>query len=468
MSDLLAMLRQGASDLAAHRTASETASHNIANANTPGYSRQRANLEARLPAERIGGVYIGQGVTVGSVTQARDRFVETQLPASISMAARSSSQADALEGVQALDPRSGLGDSISNFYAALRQLSQNPGDIPSRQAALGAANSLGLSFNRAAKSLADARNGLDSQVSGSVAEINAVAAQVAALNDSVRKARALGNAPNDLMDARQKAMDRLTELTGAVSVPSSDGSVTMVLGQGTALVSGAKSATVSGAPDPTNDGHIVLELLRPDGTGPVAVRSEWGGQVGGWLDARDGAIQTAQDSLDTLAFDLTNAVNTAHQTGFGLDGVGSRDLLDAGASAAGAASRLSVSGDMAGDPRRIGAASSAAAGPGDGTNLALVLGTELQALSTGSTANGTLAQTISQFGASSFSARAISDQDSALKDHLTQMRESVSGVSIDEELVNLTQSQRAFEAVSKVIQTTNEMLATLMALKPPA
>jgi flagellar hook-associated protein 1 FlgK len=191
-----------------------------------------------------------------------------------------------------------------------------------------------------------------------------------------------------------------------------------------------------------------------------------GGELGGFLQARDGVIGTAVTRLDQLAFDLASAVNTAHQAGFGLDGVSGRTLFDVGATSAGASTRLAVSAAIAADPRRLAAASSASGLPGDATALQALLATERTALAaSGLDPTATLGDITSQFGGLTASARAESDQDGALLDQLQTMRQATSGVSIDEELLSLQKAQRAYEAVAKVIQTSSEMLTTLMNLR---
>ncbi|HYG66532.1 MAG TPA: flagellar hook-associated protein FlgK, partial [Anaeromyxobacteraceae bacterium] len=163
MADLLSILSNGAASLAAHRAAAATASHNLENAATPGYARQRATLGAAVPSERIGGAWVGRGVTLGTVTQARDRFLEAQLPATLGRSARSEMAAAALESVHALDPEAdgGLGDALSGFYASVRELSQNAGDPNLRQAAVASARTLALAFGRTRGAVEQARAGLD-------------------------------------------------------------------------------------------------------------------------------------------------------------------------------------------------------------------------------------------------------------------------------------------------------------------
>lgn len=462
MADLFALLSWSSSSLSAHRASSATHSHNLQNANTAGFSRQRGNLAATLPADRFGGSFIGRGVAMGVISQARDGFVERQLPDALAAAARSSAQASSLEGLTALDPDGGAGltNALSGFYSSLRQLSQSPGDLGARQAFLGTARTVALTFNRASQNIVNARNGLDTQLSANATRVSDLARSLADLNRQVRVELGSGGAPNDLLDARQRVQDELVSLTGAQVIPDGEGNVNLQL-DGGALVNGDLAATISTQVNAANGGHLSL-VLTPAGSSTGAVLSSLGGTMGGQLDARDGALRTAETSLDTLALDFANAVNTAHQAGFGLDGVSGRPLFTVGV---GAARTLAVDAAMLADPRRLAASGTAAGVPGDASNLFALIQTESQALSNGLDVFAGIASAIATWGSQVQTARTAAERDGAVMTQLESLRESVSGVSIDEELVALTQSQRAFEAVMKVIKTTDEMLETLMSLK---
>lgn len=468
MADLFALLSWSSSSLSAHRAASATASHNLANSNTPGFSRQRAQLEATLPADRLGGAFIGRGALLGGVSQARDQFLERQLPQALASSAYSGAKAQAMEGLTALDPDGGAGltNALDAFFGSLRQLTQAPGDVGSRQAVLAQGRTVALAFNRAAQNVDGARGGLDTQLQANVARVNDLAQSLAALNKQVRIEQASGAVPNDLLDARLRVQDELVQLTGASVIPDDDGNANLQLPTGGALVNADLAATLSTQPDLTNGGHLAVFLTQAGSSAAAQLGAgALGGSMGGALDARDGALATAEASLDTLAFDFANAINSAHQSGVGLDGVGGRDFFSAPAAATGAARGLAVDPGLLADPRRLGAASNAASLPGDGSNLFAIIQTEGAALSNGLDVFDGIAAAIATWGSAVDSARTAGARDGAVLDQLSALRESASGVSIDEEMIALTTSQRAYEAVLKVIQTTDEMLDTLLKLR---
>ncbi len=468
MPDLLAILNHGSASLSAHRAAAATASHNLQNANTPGYARQRAELEAVIPAQDLGNGQLGRGVVLATISQSRDRFLERQMPAAFSAQARSSAEAEVLASIAALNPgaEEGLGSALGTFYTSLRTLSQNPGDTGLRLASVSAGRALGLSFARAAQSIDEARSGVDAKLGGIVSEVNNAAAAVARLNREIRQSRAGGAEPNDLLDTRNRHLDKLAELTGATPVPNAQGDLGVALGNGTALVSGDRAASLSLVPDPASNGRAAIAIRPPDGSGPTTLPGNlFAGATGGLLDARDGALAVAASGLDQLAFDLAGAVNTTHRAGFDLDGGSGQDFFAAPAQVAGAARQLGVDAALLADPRRLAAAASATAPSGDATNLHALVATERLALSNGLDAGQTLGRITTDFGAQAARARSISEQDGGILDHLVDLRESASGVSIDEELINLTKAQRAFEAVMKVITTADGMLDSLLKLR---
>jgi flagellar hook-associated protein 1 len=464
MADLLSILSAASTSLAAQRALAATAGHNIANASNAGYARQRAELEALAPTEQVGGIWLGSGAGLGAVTQARDRFLEAQVPQTLSSAGYSAAESDALRAFHALDPQAtgGLGDAIAGFYSGLRALAQNPSDPGLRTSFLGQSQVLAQTFNRSAASVDAARSGLDVGAQGLVDAVNAEAAAVAELNGQIQRARGAGGQPNDLLDLRQAHLDKLAELTGGTPVSTSGGAVDVVIAGGGALVSGMHAGALVTQADGSDGGHLQVRLRPPDGSSPQAVPANLGGTLGGTLAARDGALKRAGQDVDQLAFDLAGQLNAAHQAGFGLDGVGGRPLFTSAAGATGAAAALKVA---IGSTAQLATSSSAAGLPGDGGAVQAMLATERAPLSGNADVQTSLSTIISSFGGSSATASAFAGQDAALKDQLVAMRQSYSGVSIDEEMIAMQNAQRGYEAITKVMKTVDEMLQTLMSLK---
>ncbi len=465
MSDLFSLLGQAGSSLSAHRTATATANHNLQNSGTAGYSRQSVTLAAVVPADMRAGMFIGRGAMAQGVTQARSRFLEAQLPELFGRSAFANAQSTALRQVPALDLEGPLSPStaLGTFQASLTALGQNPGSLPLREGVLASARQLGLAFNRTAENLDAARRGIDAQVSGHEGEINQLATEVARLNREIRTARASGGEPNDLLDARLRAQDKLAELTGAQVVPDGNGDANLRLPSGGALVAGDVAGKLVFRPDPQNGGHLSPMLQTASGALQTA---RPGGTVGGLLEARDGALRQAQRSLDEVAHQFAASVNSAHEAGVGLDGAGNRPLFDAGTNVEGAAARFAVSASVGSDPGRLATALNAGSLPGGADGLYGIIAAAEGALASGTSAASSLGQLTIAFGSATRQSESLAAHEGTLLSQTLAARESVSGVSIDEELLNLTRSQRAYEAVLKVITTTNEMLDALLRLKP--
>jgi flagellar hook-associated protein 1 len=467
-NDLFALLNLGAGSLSTYRSVLSVASHNIQNADTPGYSRQIAQVEAVNPAAYVGVGYIGRGARLTGVTQARDRFIEIQMPQATANRARSTATHDSLMTVRALDPTetSSVGNAVAEFYASLRNMAQNPGDAVLRRNVVETARALTITLNPTAVAIESARSGLDRKIEYVLSNANVLGEKVAGLNSRIAAARGNnGSDPNDLLDARQAAADELAEMIGGVSFVDGNGSLNVMLPGGTAFVAGTTSLKLTAVADLANRGHVGFYVSAQDGSSFAAYAKDGiGGTVGGLVDARDGAMKKASDTMDLIASELAANMNAIHQTGFALDGTTGRDFFSVGA-LEGAAATLAVHEDILDSPANIAASASAATVPGDATRLLEMVETELAPLSTGVDPIATLSRMTSDFGSATQLAGAVADQDATLHDHLLEARESVSGVSIDEEIINLTKAQRAFEATMKVIQTADQLLETLMKIR---
>jgi flagellar hook-associated protein 1 FlgK len=473
MADLFALLSQSGNSLGAQSAALATAGNNIANANTPGYSRQIANLTANPAVSSLGSLAVGTGVSLQSITQARDQFVERQMPNVLSSQAGSQSESDALTAVNALNPalQGGLTTTLGAFYASLQTWAQNPSDVSLRQGVIGSSQALATSFNQTSSALESARTGLDSAISAKVTEVNTAATNLADLNRQIQIANTGGSQPNDLLDARQKAVDTLASLTGATPYTNAQGDVSMALPGGTAIVTDTHAAQFSAVPDASNGGHLKVQLTRADGSGPVAMDgSTLGGTLGGMFAARDGALKTAETGIDNLAFNLANSLNTVQQAGFASDGSAGVPLFTVPGTAPGAAAQIQVNAAVVANSGLLAAASTQTpaltAASGDNGNVLAMIATQQQVLASGQDPATSLQSIVSTFGTSSAQAQALAQHDSSMATYMSNLRDSVSGVSTDDEVINLTKAQAAYEAISKVISTTNTLFDALMALIP--
>lgn len=450
MPDLFSTLSLGARALQAHRTAAATASHNLENASTAGYARQRTQLTTN-EAESVSPIgFVGTGVRVAGISQARDRFVEARLPQLFAQSSASQQRAQSLSSVSVFDPDGGvdLAGGVSAFFSSMRELSTRPGDASTRRAAVSSANIFAQTLNRAAEDVEKARGAIDDDLRDRVPQAQRALDAVARLNKEIKIAAASGGGPpNDLLDERQRALDAVVQATGAVVIPGKDGDVGLALKGGQNLVSGDRAVALSTGLD--GNGRAVIRI-----NGNDVDSDAWSGAFGGALAARDQDLGSTAAALDAAANTFRTAINAAHAAGFARDGSTGRDLFT-GTSARDLAVNAAVKADpdllaLSGDPAR----------PGDTQALVGILGVEQ---STNPAA--ALSNVIATFGAAANAAIGNADADDALLAHGLSLREATSGVSVDEELIELQRSERAFQAASKVISTADSMLETLLNLK---
>jgi flagellar hook-associated protein 1 FlgK len=464
MSGLFSVLHNGARALTAQRVAMATASHNIENVSTEGYTRQRVSLEA-LPAENNSPAgMVGTGVRVATVTTARDRFLEARLPTMRGESGSAASRAGALEAITAFDGENGanIAGRLGEFFSSLQQLQTRPADMSVRQAALGAASDFTRAVGTAAADLASAKTSIDADLRARAPQIQQLADRVAQLNADIGAAQGQGGPPNDLIDQRQVAIDALAAEVGATVVPSDSFAATLVLPGGQTIVSGDRAATFSIST--SADGRALLSVGGTDGA-PARLFDQHsvGGAVGGLITARDEDIAAAEADLDTFAFDLATAFNAAHTAGIALDGSSGRELFTVSATSVGAARALAVSTTIAGNPSLLGASSTGASGDAGGVqSLLQVRDTAIAGTTDPFSA---LANMTAGFGERARSASVDRTSTASMLSYGVNLRESVSGVSIDEELVELQRAERAFQAASKVISTADDMLQTVLDIK---
>jgi flagellar hook-associated protein 1 FlgK len=467
--DLISLLNNTANGLSAVQARAATTSNNIANANTPGYARQQANLAEASPSPLAGNRgYVGGGVFLLNITQSRDQFVESQLPVAFSQSSSSTAQSDSLASVSTFNNGTdgGLTDAMSAFYSSLTALAQNPGDPSLRQSAVQSAAWLVSAFNRTSVAVEQSRSGIDASITSNVQQVNATLAQVAELNRRISVIEASGGQPNDLLDQRHNLMDQAAQLIGANQVPDAYGNISLVLPGGTTLVSSSVAATLTVQDNPTNKGHTDLVFTPADGSAPFVLKqSELGGQIGGLLSARDGALGQASTDVDTLAFDFASAINRQNRAGFALDGSPGGNVFSIGATSANTAATISLDPGLANNPSLLAAARLATTVPGDASNLQDMVATQSLPLSNGLDVQKGMAKIVSDFGTASADSQNAASFDKTMLQNLQDTRNSVSGVSLDDEMVGLMQAQHAYEALAKVITTAGSMLETLIQLK---
>ncbi|MFP5206364.1 MAG: flagellar hook-associated protein FlgK [Acidobacteriota bacterium] len=358
--------------LDADQQALSVIANNVANVNTPGYTRETPNWQENAPVV-INGVAVGTGVTETGATSQRDRVLEERLDQQQQLSSASGTRLTALNSLQALfTPASGtsstagnIGADITSFFNSFSSLEANPTENAMREQVLSSASTLAGDISGAAQSVDAQRASLDQEASGVASQVNSLTGAIAQLNQQIQSA-----APNSdggiLEDQRQQDLSQLSQLIGINQVTTENNGLSVTTASGQLLVSQGQSFQLTtGVVNGMTNFYVNGQNIVP-GSGPESV----GGQLGGYLTARDVDLPAALQGLDQLAYGLSTTVNAQNQAGADLAGHSgtpsnpSPDIFAQPAQVAGSAASMAV---VMTDPKQI-AAAGANGGSGDNSN----------------------------------------------------------------------------------------------------
>jgi flagellar hook-associated protein 1 len=465
MTQLFGLLSIGAGALLSQQSAMNVTGNNIANVNTPGYSRQRLNMQATLPLDTAAGP-IGLGVQTTTVERMYDRFLGVQVNNENASLGRWEAQKGMLDQVEAVFDESdgyGLNQALSDFWSSWQDLSMNPSGTTERSVVAADSQTLADTIRQKYADLGQSQANIDAAVKSGVEDINRLTAEISDLNLKIGSIEVGGTAnANDYRDSRDLALKQLSEIIGINSYEDADGRVVVSVGSGRVLVESGNTYALTTA---TNaDGHA--DIVWADSTGaPVNITAEISsGKMAGWLQTRDTKIAGYMNNLDELADTLATAVNTLHTAGFDRNGDAGTDFFEGSGAA-----HMAVNQAILADPNLIAAASAAADVPGDASNATAIADLRT-ALTMGGTATAPPTSTfddavnalVSLVGHDVQEANTFQRHQADMVTYLDNYRESVSGVNLDEEMVNLVKYQAAYNAAAKMITMGDDMLTSLM------
>jgi len=454
MTDLTRLMSIGQGAMSANQRRMANAQNNIANASTDGYVRQRVD------AMTIGGKYATnmRGVTTSGPHAMRANFLDKQeaaLSSQLGSTRELARSAATLEGLLYPNAESGPATRIGAFFDSLGTLSSQPSSPAYRRDALQRAEDVAAAFRRDAGVLTNELSSLEGALRGSVDTLNQDLKDIARLDTAIRESIASGSPANEIIDERNRVIGKVTQATGMNLVHANDGTVQLLSQDGRAFVEGGVAREVG-----LSKNNGVLELTLASTAGPQTVGSP-GGAIGGRLEAHNNVALGALNDLNQMAEEFAKNVNAQHQLGFGLDGQTNRALFDVGAT--NQAASLKVSDQLAGKPERLGM--SATGQPGDNTVLRDIMNLRDAPTSTGISFEATLRGMHQELGQTINRAeREYGLADSSLF-QLENMRQSIEGVSLEEEIVALSEAQRGFEAALKVMNASQSMFDSLMSMK---
>ena len=453
MSSLIGLLHLGANALQAQNAGISVTSNNVANASTPGYSRQRISLQSQLGTPLVGGV-LASGIDRMSSSLLAGRMRSNT--GSLSVAEAFSSALLDLEAGMTM-PGGDVGSLVAGLFSQISQVSASPGEQGLRDAAVQAARSLAAGMQRQSAEVAEARNDANQRIRESVQEANRLITQIASAN----KATVVTNDPI-VRDQRDQAAERLSELVGGTARIDPDGQMRVTLPGGESLVDGPRGAQLVATPDAALANMDRIQVVDGNHVRDVTAGID-GGRIGGDLRMRDQVAPAALAQLDQLAFDISSQLNGVHQQNAGLDGQTGRNLFTAPTQVAGAAAAMAVDPAVSADPSLL-ATAAAGAGPGDNQGALALLGLRDQPLADGGRRTFADAgiQITANVGRAAADAAVDRDFFAAQGNYLSGLRDSISGVSVQEEMTNLSQFQHAAEAQMQFLSTVDELLGSII------
>lgn len=311
-----------------------TTQHNIANASTPGYTRQQMVVTARS-SQATGAGFVGQGVDVGSVVRIYDAFLTTQVRQEQSQASYLSTYLSSMQQIDNLvaDPATGVSPAMQDFFNAMNGVANTPESVPARQTVLSAAQAAVNRFQSMDQRLNDISNGLTGQIAGSVQMVNTYATQIAALNGNIKSALSMsqGQQPNDLMDQRDYLVNQLNKEIKVSVQQQSDGSMSVFVGNGQALVIDEKAMALQVVQSPVDPSKVNIAYLNNGKTTSLQQSSLQGGSLGAYLTFRDQSLEPARNALGRVALGFAASINQQNQSGLDMNGVLGASLLNSAA-----------------------------------------------------------------------------------------------------------------------------------------
>jgi flagellar hook-associated protein 1 FlgK len=558
MTDIYGVISMAGKALLIQQKAINVTGNNIANVNTPGYSRQTLKLQTASPQQSPVGL-MGSGVDAIGIEREYDRFLGLQINAETETLGRWQTQKENLEIVEAIfdeGPDFGLNRALSDFWNAWQDLSNDAPNFNERMVLQAKGSTLAASFNRISNDLQKAQEGIDLSIEGAIEDINQLTREIADLNQKIMESEGAGKVANDYRDLRDMALKDLAELIDIRSYEDANGRVTVSVGSGQTVVERNANRLLGTSVNAA--GFKDIEWISTDGTTQNITASISNGKMKGWLESRDVIIEDYLGRLDEMASALIRDINTLHAGGYGLDyssghqfftgslygsinsssgslsiqgestlsnnititlvGGGTAGLetittdpttgnitvaiengVSTGAQIAAAlqthadinsvtatapgmawtlgggtdaasiggahpARDMQVNPAIVNDLDLIAAASTRAGVPGDNANALAIANLQYVKImnSNSSTFDEYYQALVSEVGSHVQNTSAYYNHQSDMVVHMENRREALSGVSLDEEMINLVKFQNAYDAAAKLISTADELMQTVL------
>jgi flagellar hook-associated protein 1 FlgK len=453
MSGLLGLLGLGAGAITAQNAGVAVSGRNTANVNTEGYSQERVDMNSVLGVPLVG------GVLASDPHRYADDLLAGRERQSDGTNGRSGALANALGALETTatsSDRIDIAQAIATLFGGITKVAAAPTDQGQRSALVGNGRSLAAAFRGQAQAIASARQDSEGRVKDLASQVNELTKTIAGANAQL-------NVSKDavLMDKRDLAARKLAEITGGQARIDANGKMSFVAGGGVVLVDGDRPTQMRTSVDSAT-GLSRIEVVDGNHVEDVTKKLD-GGKLAGELEFRDVTSKKAAEDLDQLAFDFASKLNAVHAGGAALDGSTGHDFFKAPTQVAGAAAAFAVDDAVDADPSLIAAAAAGGAA-GDNSNALALADLATQKIAGGGTRTAVdeAINYVGNLGLAASDAKNANDLDAAHADVLASLRDSLSGVSLDDEVARLAQFQRASEAATRFVSTINSMLQDLI------
>ncbi|MFA3783872.1 flagellar hook-associated protein FlgK [Melioribacteraceae bacterium 4301-Me] len=435
--------------LLTYQNALDVTAHNIANASNPDYSRQRVILSATTP-ENNAGFYWGSGVTLSSINRMTNDLIVRQLDSYTSKLSYSDKQAELLGQIEQVfsEPSDqGLSALINQFFNSWQSLSVNPSSIPLRNDVLNSAKSLSLKIQDINSNLDLIKSSISSEFRDKVNQINSLLQDIKNLNIQISSVTNSGQSPNDLLDQRDKSINELSKLVDINVIYNNNNSAMISIG-GILAVDSNFTVTFD-----TSLQNGKLNLITTDGKSPIITN----GELSALADLYNKNIAGYQNDIDTIANQIVSSVNSLHSTAYSIEnppqtGINFFDGYIDG--------KLEINPNILSDVRKIAVSSDGTSGNGDIAKTISELADKK--LIDGFTLSEKFSTLVNKIGSDKQTMDNLSTSNKLVLDQLQNQKDSVSGVSVDEEMTNVLKFQRAYDASAKLIKIADDLFQTLL------
>ena len=451
----ISLLNTAKDGLLAHQTAMNLTGSNITNVDTPGYTRQRPVFSS------WGSVDKGTGVGIEKIERVYDRFLGVQINDKMHDVGYSEAKKGALENIEIIfneSSSSGINELLNRFWSSWEDLSANPAGQVERDALVSASRNLASVFRSSSDELVSVQNDANAEIAGLIDQANGYISDIADLNGKIAAIKTGKGDANNLIDKRAEALKGLAGILDFQHLEDSDASVNVFLSNGMPLVMGDRTWELGVKTDPANSNFYNV-VFRDDPAEEVLNNVVTKGKLAGFLEVRDDKVVNYLSDLDSLAASIIAEVNAQHQSGYDMG----HNLGGVFFEPATAAGDMRVSSDIAEDVNKIAASETV---NDDGGNAELIGAIKDKLVMNGgtSTFNSYYASFVGKIGQDLADEERGLDHHTDIMNQLINKREGISGVSIDEEMINLARYQLGYNSAARLCNVADELIDTLLNL----